>query len=420
MKTRRKDLQQTEKCWWPTSSKATLRRGSSRASFVKSTGVRLNSVRSGRASGGCALPQTEQARLRELQLRVAQLEAEKRELRNTCRQLEAASLCRDKLRGIAPFGLVTLDARGTNRASAALLGRGKWSLIKEPFVALVVPEDRLIFRRELRRCVRLGVMDSDELSLRSPEGGFADVQFPLFDGEGKIYDLAGVVTDAAERRRLEAEVLQISEREQRRMAQDLHDGLGQHLTGIAHLAAVLHSKLAEQALPEAADAARVARLLDHAVTQTRTLARGLLAVQLEAGGLMSALEQLAAIVRDLFNIDCCFECPQPVSIQDNAIATHLYRIAQEAVNNAIKHGRASQIKIELLVGLEIITLMVQNNGLVVSKSHSCNDGIGLRIMRYRAKLIGGSLTLHSDAERGTTVVCSVHQPAALPEPSSSP
>jgi PAS domain S-box-containing protein len=531
--------------------KATLRRGSSRASSVKAPRVRRNSVRSARARRRRGLPPPGEARLRKLQLRVAQLEAEKRELRNACHQLEAAGLGRAKLRDIAPVGLVTLDAKGTvldtNRAGAALLGRQKWSLIKQRFIALVAPEDRSIFSAELRRCVRLRVMVSGELSLRRSEGRLVVVQFasmpvldhrarvvqvettlvdisdrkraekalresearlkaimdnspamiflkdtqgrylhfnrefghafglaleqtvgktdaeifppkpaaasrandlqvlaagvpmvfdefaihddgphagivikfPLFDGDGKIYAIAGIVTDVTERRRLEAEVLQISEREQRRIAQDLHDGLGQHLTGIVHLAAVLQAKLAERAMPESADAARVMKLLDQAVTQTRTLARGLLPVQLEAGGLMSALEQLAAMVRDLFRIDCCFECPQPVSMSDNVMATHLYRIAQEAVNNAIKHGRASEIKIELVDALEIITLTVQNNGLIVSKTRSFKDGIGLRIMRYRAKMIGGSLTFRSDAKRGTMVVCAIHLPVAPLERSSS-
>jgi PAS domain S-box-containing protein len=531
--------------------KAALRRGSGRVSSLKAPRVRRNSVRSARGRGRLGLPPPGAARLRELELRVAQLEAEKRELRDACHRLETAGLSRAKLRDFAHVGLVTLDAQGTvldiNRAGAALLGRERWSLLKERFVALVAPEDRSMFSADLRRCVRLRAMVSGELSLRRGEGGLVVVQFgsmpvldrrarvvqvettlvditdrkraekalresearlkaimdnspamiflkdthgrylhfnrefghvfrlaleqtvgktdaeifppkpaaayrandlqvieagvpmvfdefslhddgphtsivikfPLFDGDGNIYAIAGIVTDVTDRRRLEAEVLQISEREQRRIAQDLHDGLGQHLTGIVHLAAVLQAKLAERALAEAPDAARIVKLLDHAVTQTRTLARGLLPVQLEAGGLMSALEQLAAMVRDLFRINCCFECPQPVSMPDNVMATHLYRIAQEAINNAIKHGRASQIKIELVDALEIITLTVQNNGLVVTKTRSFKDGIGLRIMRYRAEMIGGSLTFHSDAKRGTMVVCAIHQPAALLDRSSS-
>src|SRR5205814_2775595 len=118
------------------------------------------------------------------------------------------------------------------------------------------------------------------------------IKFPLFDGEGKIYAIAGIATDITERRRLEAEVLEISEREQRRIAQDLHDGLGQHLTGVVHLVAGLQARLGERSLAEAADAARIVKLLDDAVAQTRSLARGLHPVQAETGGLMSSLEQL--------------------------------------------------------------------------------------------------------------------------------
>src|SRR5947207_2248395 len=145
------------------------RRGSSRASSVKAPRVRRNSVRSERARGAGLLPAGE-GRLRELALRVAQLEKEKRELLEACHQLEAAGLSRAKLRDFAPVGLVTLDAQGTildiNRAGAALLGRERWSLIKQRFVALVAPEDRSIFSADLRRCVRLRVMVSRELSLR--------------------------------------------------------------------------------------------------------------------------------------------------------------------------------------------------------------------------------------------------------------
>src|SRR5262249_12368926 len=141
---------------------------------------------------------------------------------------------------------------------------------------------------------------------------------------------------------------QVTEREQRRISQDLHDGLGQHLTGLMHLSSVLHSNLKERSLPEAAEAARIATLLREAAEQTRTLARGLHPVEMEASGLMASLDHLADKTRELFKIDCRFECRNGVLVQDVVMATHLYRIAQEAINNAIKHGRASQIRIELV------------------------------------------------------------------------
>ena len=150
-------------------------------------------------------------------------------------------------------------------------------------------------------------------------------------------------TDITERKRLEKAVLEISAREQRRIGQDLHDGLGQHLTGIAFMRKVLERRLAEKSLAEAADAAKIVRLVNEAIEKTRDLSRGLLPVVADARGLMSALEHWAVKCEDLFHVACRFECDDRCSIQDDAIATHLYHIAQEAVNNAIKHGRAKTL-----------------------------------------------------------------------------
>ena len=146
--------------------------------------------------------------------------------------------------------------------------------------------------------------------------------------------------DITERKRLEQAILEISAREQRRIGQDLHDGLGQHLTGIAFMSKVQEQKLAEKGLPDAVDAAKIVRLVNEAINKTRELSRGLLPVVSESRGLMSALQQWAGEVQDLFGISCTFLCIEPVLIHDDAVATHLYHIAQEAVNNAIKHAKA--------------------------------------------------------------------------------
>ncbi len=286
---------------------------------------------------------------------------------------------------------------------------------------IFAPNQAAVSRANDLKVIEAGVpMVFDEVAVHA-DGPHTNIvtKFPLHDGDGKIYAIAGIITDVTERRRLEAEVLRISDREQQRIAQDLHDGLGQHLTGIVHLAAVLQAKLADRSLPEATEAARIVNLLDEAVAQTRTLARGLHPVQLEAGGLMSSLEQLAALVTDLFKIDCRFECPRPLSMPDNVLATHLYRIAQEAINNAIKHGRATQIRIDLRENSDTIALTVQNNGAVISKQRSPKEGLGLRIMQYRAEMIGGSLLIDSGGRRGATVLCKVPKRGALLEPSSS-
>ena len=145
--------------------------------------------------------------------------------------------------------------------------------------------------------------------------------------------------DVTEAKRLERTILEISGK-QCRIGQDLHDGLGQHLTGVAFMSKVLEQKLREKSLPEAVEAAQVA-LVNQAVDRTRELSRGLLPVLSDARGLMSALERLALEVEDLFQVGCHFECEPPVLIRESDIATHLYHIAQEAVNNSLKRGPAA-------------------------------------------------------------------------------
>ena len=232
-------------------------------------------------------------------------------------------------------------------------------------------------------------------------------KFPLYDAEGKLYAVGGVATDITEQRRLETEIVRISERERRRIAQDLHDGLGQQLAGIACLSNVLKQNLADGDSPEAEPAARISKLLDLAVVQARSLAQGLHPVAQEPGGLMSALEEFAIHVASMFKVSCCYDCRKPVLVQDNATATHLYRIAQEAVTNALKHGRARRIKIGLFSTLERIVLTVSNDGTAFRKAMRNGKGLGLRIMMHRAELIGGALVFRRKTRGGNEVQCTV-------------
>jgi PAS domain S-box-containing protein len=211
-------------------------------------------------------------------------------------------------------------------------------------------------------------------------------------------------TDITERKRLEKAVLDISAREQRRIGQDLHDGLGQHLTGIAFMTKVQQQKLAEKQLPEAVDAAKIVQLVNEAIHKTRELAQGLVPVVTDKHGLMSALQLCATEVEDLFGIECCFQCEEPVFMHDYNKATHLYHIAQEAVNNAIKHGHAKNIVIRLYAGDTRGTLMIQDDGEGIAEV-PVRTGMGLHIMNYRAGMIGGLLEIRRDGTRGTFVVC---------------
>jgi PAS domain S-box-containing protein len=211
--------------------------------------------------------------------------------------------------------------------------------------------------------------------------------------------------DITERKHLEKTILEVSGREQRRIGQDLHDGLGQHLTGIAFMSKVQEQKLMEKSMPEAGDAAKIVKLVNEAIHKTRELARGLLPVVSEAHGLMSALQVWAGEVEDLFGISCRFQCCTPVLIHDDTMATHLYYIAREAVNNGIKHGHASEIVIDLSAADGQGTLTITDNGSGISEFSANNGGIGRHLMSYRARVIGGSLEIQHVSGGGTAVTC---------------
>ena len=223
-------------------------------------------------------------------------------------------------------------------------------------------------------------------------------------GESARYVIATGI-DITERKQLENAILDISAREQRRIGQDLHDGLGQHLTGIAFLAKVHQDRLAEQNQPEAEDAGRIVKLVNEAIRKTRELAHGLLPVLSDSQGLMSALQLWAAEAQDIFGVSCHFQCVTPVHIHDNIMATHLYHIAQEAVTNAIKHGKPKEILIQLTAEQERGTLLIKDDGCGFVLNSANTAGMGLHIMNYRAGVIGGALQVRPDVPRGTVVSC---------------
>ncbi len=215
----------------------------------------------------------------------------------------------------------------------------------------------------------------------------------------------GIVRDTTQRKRLEREILEISGREQRRIGQDLHDSLCQHLAGIGFMTKVLERKLAAGAPVESADAAELVSLLDEAITLTRGYARGLNPVRLDEG-LMAALGELAANTERLFGVRCLFEHDEPVHVGSEDVATHVYRIMQEALNNAIKHGKADLISVSFHTAKNVHSLTIRDNGTGLPAASSRGKGMGLNIMRYRASMIGGSLDIRNDEDRGAVLVCS--------------
>jgi signal transduction histidine kinase len=220
------------------------------------------------------------------------------------------------------------------------------------------------------------------------------------------HEVLEIVRDVTERKRLEKEILEISGNERRSIGQDLHDGLGQLLTGVAFMSKGLEEKLTAKTLPEAVTAAKIATLTNQAISQTRNLAHGLCPIQLTVGGLMPALQELASTTETTFNVSCSVECSKPILLQDNDTETNLYRIAQEAVNNAIKHGKAKKIAIQLSKGPERTVMIIKNDGLNFPKVLPEKRGIGLDILRYRAGMIHGTLEIKSESKGGVSVICS--------------
>jgi PAS domain S-box-containing protein len=318
------------------------------------------------------------------------------------------------------YAIFTADKEGLvtswNAGAQRVLGFEQSEILGKRLDVIFTAEDRSngMLDLEMGRAIANGRSQDERWHLRKDGSPFwaSGLMMALNDENGKHLGFLKILRDRTNHKRAEdqareTEILRASEREQHRISQDLHDGLGQQLAGISCLTDALKKDLADETSPQAPAAAKISRLLDDAVALTRSLARGLQPVTSEPNGLMSALEEMTSQVSDLFKVSCRFDCPQPVLITDNAMATHLFRIAQEAVTNSIKHGRARKIKIGLSATSRRIVLTVGDNGAGLKKSVGRRKGLGLRIMRHRAEMMGGTLEVQRNDEGGADVICTV-------------
>ena len=206
-------------------------------------------------------------------------------------------------------------------------------------------------------------------------------------------------------RRLQLEMVEMPQREQQRLGRDLHDGLGQQLTGLGLMARSLAKRLAGAATREREMAEQLATGLEQALTQVRSLSRGLIPVETDARGLVSALEELAARVSEQSGVRIDLQHENPILISDNETATHVYRIVQEAINNAVKHAQADTITLILEADENEAVIEVRDNGQGLPGDLHQRTGLGLRTMFHRCQLFGGSLDIYTHDEGGTRVRC---------------
>jgi signal transduction histidine kinase len=223
---------------------------------------------------------------------------------------------------------------------------------------------------------------------------------------------AKLETAIAERKRLEHELLDITEKERRRIALDLHDDLGQKLSGIALMTKGLELRLQKQLALEAQEAARIHTLVQETMSHTSHLARDLATLDEKENNLPTALKDLAAHAKKMFKVNCAFKAEGRIPALEETTRSHLYKIAQESLTNAIKHGKAKHVAISLSNGSDQIVLTVQNDGKPFPDLKGHPTGMGVRIMNYRASVIGGSLEIKGRGQNGTRVTCRV--PLAKP------
>ena len=274
--------------------------------------------------------------------------------------------------------------------------------------------------QEFSRHLAGGSVMSYETTYISKSGDTIHLVFnaiPTVDASGSIVGAQGTAYDITERRALEQKITEISERERIRIGQDLHDGLGQFLAGIKYMTDVLEKNLAEKAMEEVISVREITKRLDEAIQQTKTLAREIYPVKINAEGFMSVLQEYAMQVNRMYGVRCQLEVDQPLLIQDHSVATHLFRIVQEAVNNAVHHASADQITIQIAVEDGLRSVRIRDNGVGLPEQFEKLKGVGVNSMKYRANVIGASFSIASKGTNGTVVACTWQDGQFLDQPS---
>jgi PAS domain S-box-containing protein len=295
-----------------------------------------------------------------------------------------------------------------NQGAEKIFGYTAGEVIGQPMLMLFPPERVKEEKEILARIARGESVDHFETTRVRKGGKRIEVSVtisPIRDSQGRIVGASKIARDISERRALELAVEAAAEQERTRIARELHDGLGQQLGGLRFLMDGLRRDLQSANSPQAETAGQLAKEIATALTQARTLSHELYAVPPSPDGLLQALENLAERASER-GIDCQFAGGAPVLMPNQVVASHLYRIAQEAVHNALKHSRATRIELELVEQTDDVELRVRDNG-VGFPAATRSRGLGLHTMEQRARLVGGRLAVMSQSHGGVMIICSV-------------
>jgi PAS domain S-box-containing protein len=246
------------------------------------------------------------------------------------------------------------------------------------------------------------------IALKRKDGGVRFVEFAAYKDE-KVE--VWLLYDVTERKRLEKMIIEVTKKEQRRIGEELHEGLAQHLTLTAIVGKLLGKKLSKKSQPLAREASRLVGMVNQAITQTRELAQGLYSLEMQSDGLPGALKKFSADTQQMCDIRCVFQYDRNLQVKDAEVSGHLYRIVREAVSNAIKHGRTKSIVISLKGNrTKEAELKITNSGSIFKAPKPGYEGMGLKIMQSRAKIIGATLTISPRPRGGTVVTCTFPNP----------
>ncbi len=295
----------------------------------------------------------------------------------------------------------------TNPAAETLFGYTKKDLLGKSINLLMPTAHREKHGNYIKKYLKTGikkVIGTGRQILGQRKDGS---QFPMYISVGEIqlkhtHLFAGLIMDLSSQQKLQRELLAIPAREQQRIGEELHDGLGQQLTGLSMLAQSLLNKASK---PEHELASQLASGLHEALSQLRALSRGLIPVQIYTDGFMIALQSITENIEQQSHIPIKLQIDSAILPFDDATATHLYRIVQESLNNAIKHANASQIEVSLEIEQNHGVLKIIDNGIGIPLDLEDSSGLGLNIMKHRCGLFNGEITINPDGNHGTKVCC---------------